>query len=376
MVNNFLSDTGPETALGPGQWKDQCKGQLKGQPQEPVAGATKADPFAQQLQLGPLEFLQAAQASPSLRAMRYTFEGEQALHLDLALASYYKFVTQRAPANERLSELLQDIIDDAPHNSLVTAEAHCLLAVYQADDGDLSSSVHSYQCAVDAYAALDRTDALAVCFARHALTLYERGYFREADSSLRQAQQFAAAAARPLYVQYCQLVQSLGSIHQGRAEAAATSAGVLSTGDFAGPGERALFHAMHFRIAVERDDLSAAESAWQALLQLQSKGIPVGAIATRTRVALLLKQGQFSDATDVVLHFLHGSPLASAVSKHQLMLDLIKHPSSAVMADSVKALFEELLEVNERAIRQDPCLEVGIAATSRTERHDGSLSHA
>lgn len=364
MVNNFLSDPGRETGRGTGPFKG------------PSTGSAQADPFAEQLKLGPLEFLQAAEASPSLRAMRYTFESEQVLYLDLALASYYKFATQRAPANERLNELLQDIIDDAPHNSLVSAEANCLLAVYQADEGDLSGSVQRYQRAIDVYAAVGRADALAVCFARHALTLYEHGYHREADRSLLEAQQFAAASAKPLYVQYCQLVGSLGAIYQGRAEAAAKSARALSASVCLGPGDRALYQAMQFRIAVERDDLAATESAWQALLQLQAKGIPVGAIATRTRVALLLKQGQFTDATDVVLHFLHGSPLASAVSKHQLMLDLIKHPSSAVMADSVKALFEELLKVNERAIRQDPCLDVGIALTARADHHDGSLSHA
>lgn len=299
--------------------------------------------FSALLNQGPLEFYLGAEVSPSLRALRYAHEDEEMAFVDLVLATFYKYVQRNAPASERPQEMLQDVVMDASPNSLLFAEAHSVLGVYFADSDDLDRSLHHFQKAVDAYRSRERDDALAVCFARHSLAMFEHGEQRAAIRSLMRAESFASKVDRPLYRQYCQFVRLQGLYLQGRIEQAARGAKELLSECELGPVFNARLFALEFAGSVQTGEMEQAELQWQGLQNMGHAQSPQGVIASRARTHFCLSQHKFTEAAEVTLRFLQSAPLASNRNKRMLIDELMNSDAVQEMPESLSSLFEGLL---------------------------------
>lgn len=299
--------------------------------------------FSALLKQGPLEFYLGAEVSPSLRALRYAHEDEEMAFVDLVLATFYKYVQRKAPVSERPQEMLQDVVIDASPNSLLFAEAHSVLGVYFADSDDLDNSLHHFQKAVDAYRVRERDDALAVCFARHSLAMFEHGEQRAAIRSLMRAESFASEVDRPLYRQYCQFVRIQGLYLQGRVEQAAIGAKELLSQSDMGPVFHSRLLALELAGSVHVGDMGLAEIQWQALQSAGHAKSPQGMIASRARAQYFLSQQKFTEAAEVTLHFLQNAPLASNRTKRLLIDELMSSSALKEMPEAVSSLFDGLL---------------------------------
>ena len=299
--------------------------------------------FSALLKQGPLEFYLGAEVSPSLRALRYAHEDEEMAFVDLVLATFYKYVQRKSPASERPQEMLQDVVMDASPNSLLFAEAHSVLGVYFADGDELDKSLHHFQKAVDAYRLRERDDALAVCFARHSLAMFEHGEQRAATRSLMRAESFASVVDRPLYSQYCQFVRLQGLYLQGRVEQAAFGAKELLSQSDMGPVFHSRLLALEYAGSVHGGDMALAEIQWQALQSVGHLKSPQGLIASRARAQYFLSQQRFTEAAEVTLHFLQNAPLASNRTKRLLIDELMSSRALKEMPESVSSLFDGLL---------------------------------
>jgi|GEM_PF-6040217 len=316
--------------------------------------------FSNVLRDGPFEFYLGAEVSPSLRALRYSYDEEQMSFVDLALTLYYKYIVRKAPANERPIDMLHDIIDDASPKSMLWAEAHSVLGVYYADDGRLERAVHHFQQAVDAYQLRGRDDGLVVCFTRHSMAMLEHGMHRAAARSLLKAESFASKIDRPVYRQVCQLTRLQGMFYEGRLQQAAKGARELSESNNLGAGLGARLIALQYAGHVEAGNEHSSEEYWQLLLHSAHERAPRGLIATKTRVRYLLKKQQFSDAAEVILSFLQDAPLISTRCKRGLLNDLMTHEAIGGLPHPLMSLFEGWLQSVDVETQQDPSIDVNL----------------
>ena len=330
-----------------------------------AASLEKTIQFSTLLKQGPLEFYLGAEVSASLRALRYAHEDEEMAFVDLVLATFYKYVQRKSPASERPQEMLQDVIMDASPNSLLFAEAHSVLAVYFADSDDLDKSIHHFQHAVDAYRLRDRDDALAVCFARHSLAMFEHGEQRAAIRSLMQAESFASKVDRPLYRQYCQFVRLHGLYLQGRIEQAARGAKELLSQSDLGPVFHSRLLALEYAGSVQANEMELAEVQWQALQKEGHAQSPLGLIASRARARYFLSQQNFTEAAEVTLHFLQNAPLASNRTKRLLINELMNSEAFKEMPESLSSLFSSLLSAIDIESKRSSSCDVNLVCHPR-----------